>query len=595
MRVWRKLIQKIKDGSLKEIFGELRFLFSYNRKYKAQIAWYIFLGVFATVMGLASSVFVKYIIDAVTPSLMFPGAVVDRSLLVWLAIGYVGLALFRIGANALSGRVSAKIELRVDQEIRADVYEQIMRADWEAMSEYHSGDLLNRVDNDVSTISSSVLGWIPTLITRAVQFIGAFAIIFYYDPTLAGLALLSAPVMMFVSKTLMRKMREFNKRMRIVSSDVMAFNEESFQNVQIIKSFGIADQYSKRLRDVQATFRDVKLKYNKFSIKTSALMSVVGMIVSSACFGWAVFRLMSGHIAFGTMTLFLNLSSTLSSSFSALLGVVPSAISAATAAGRVKEIMELPPENREDDEIVEKMVERDGDNGFSVKIVDLDFSYRGAPPVLLHASLEAHPNEIVALVGPSGEGKTTLLRILLGIVSGKKGQSIVYGSEEQNAVRLSASTRRLFSYVPQGNTLFSGTVAENVRTMRPEATDDEVREALKAACAYEFIRDLPGEIYARVKERGGGFSEGQVQRISIARAYISDAPILLLDEATSALDVDTERRVLGNIMQSKKNKTCIVTTHRPSVLEVCTRVYRISEQKVTVLKTEDVQDLRVDF
>lgn len=583
----KKIIKKVKSGMLREIATELKWIYGYGKRYVGAIFWYIFLGVFGTAMGLGAGILSKEIIDGVT----------SRNLkgLVPAAVLFVLLQLFRIGTNAWTNRISAKINIRVDQEIRADVYDKIMSADWEAMSEYHSGDLLNRVDNDVSSVSSGVLGWIPEFITEMFQFVGTLAVILYYDPTLAGLALLSAPATVLISRMLLGRMRNYNKKMREVSSEVMSFNEESFHNIQVIKSFGLTDFYGQKLREVQKNYREVQLDYNKFSIITSAFMMVVATVASIACYGWGVYRLWGGYITFGTMMLFLQLSASLSQNFSALVSLIPSAVSAATAAGRLMSLTELPKESRADDEAAQTLLDRNKENGISLEAKNLSFSYKTRKDVFINANFFAKPGEIVALIGPSGEGKTTMLRILLGIVNPCGGSLKLYGTNTRDGLKVSASTRRLFSYVPQENTMFCGTVAENLRIMKQDATDEELNRVLKLACAYDFVHKKSNGLNTRIKEHGGGFSEGQLQRLSIARALLSDAPILLFDEATSALDVATERRVLRNIMKTDVRKTCIVTTHRPSVLGVCNRVYRISNGHIDDVNKEEIQQIMMDF
>ena len=214
--------------------------------------------------------------------------------------------------------------------------------------------------------------------------------------------------------------------------------------------------------------------------------------------------------------------------------------------------------------------------------------------MITDSSFHAHPGEIVALVGPSGEGKTTMIRLILGLIRPEKGQAVMIGADGRE-VPMNAETRHLFAYVPQGNTILSGTIAENMRMVKEDATDEEIIEALKVSCAWDFVEKMPDTIHSKIGERGRGFSEGQAQRIAIARAVLRDAPILLLDEATSALDVTTERRVLRNIISQKPNKTCIVTTHRPSVLNMCQRVYRVMETKVTELSEEEAGKMAIDF
>ena len=338
MKFAKKIIRKIREGTLREVMRELNWIYQYGLKYKGEILWYICLGIFGIATGLAGSVISKYIIDAVTGF--------DSHSFVPAAFAYVCLQLFTIGSRAWSSRISEKISIKVDQKIRADVYDKIMDADWEALSQFHSGDLLNRVDNDVSNVSSSVLGWVPDFMTRTLQFAGTLGIILYYDSTLALLALISAPITVAVSRSISKRIRDFNKKIKEVSSDVMVFNEESFQNVQLIKAFGLTDLYKKKLRNVQETYKTIRLDYNRYHVKATSGMSLVGSVVTMVCFGWGVYRLWSGHITYGTMTLFLQLATSLAGAFTALIYMVPSAISAATAAGRLMSVTQLPKEKR---------------------------------------------------------------------------------------------------------------------------------------------------------------------------------------------------------------------------------------------------------
>ena len=213
--------------------------------------------------------------------------------------------------------------------------------------------------------------------------------------------------------------------------------------------------------------------------------------------------------------------------------------------------------------------------------------------VLQESSLVADSGEIVALVGPSGEGKTTVIRLLLGLVYPERGE--VFLEAEGERVMVNADTRRYFAYVPQGNTILSGTIADNLRLTKADATEEEMMEALKAACAWEFVEKMPKGLYSSLGEKGRGLSEGQAQRIAIARALLRDAPVLLMDEATSALDVATERRVLRSLMESQPGRTCILTTHRPSVLSMCQRVYRVVDSRITELDEEEASHMAMDF
>ena len=583
----KKLIQRIQDGMLKEMYIEAKWMYTYVKKYKWGVIFYIFLGILGTVMGLASSVASKNLIDAVTGY--------DSSSIGVAAATIMGMSMGTIVVSGITSRISTKINVKVGNEIRADIYDQIINTDWESMSKFHSGDLLNRLTDDSSTVASSVLGWVPNLITQVVQFVCILSVVLYYDATMAIIALMSAPISIIVSRSLMLRMRKFNKEIRVVRSDMMSFNEESFQNLQSLKAFNLSNVFSKRLRKVQNNYTKVSLDYNKFSIITSSFMSIVGTFVYYSCFGWGVYRLWTGHITYGTMTLFLQLSSRLQGSFSSLIDLVPSAIGATTAAGRIMEVIGLPRERFKDEDLIEILEKNIGISGVSLELDNIDFTYLNTEkPVFKNATIEANPNEIIALVGPSGEGKSTMMRLVLGLTNPKKGRAIIRGFNGLEC-GISASTRKLMAYVPQEKTMFSGTIAENMRLVKLDATDEEIINALKAACAYDFVESLPQGIYSQIGERGSGFSEGQNQRLSIARAILRDSPILLLDEATSALDVATERKVLRNIMALAENRTCIVTTHRPSVLNMCDRVYKIAKGEVNLVSSAEVEKMIVDF
>lgn len=410
--------------------------------------------------------------------------------------------------------------------------------------------------------------------------------------TMAFIALLSAPFLLLVSRYLMRKMREYRKKVLETNSGMMGFEAEAFYNFDTIKSFGVMDHYSKRLGEWQQKYKDYNLEYNMFTIKTHIGVSLLSTMVSFVAFGYCLFRLWTDAITYGTMMLFLQQRSKLSTNFNSLVSIVPGMLNSAVSAHRVREIVELPKE-RHDPEAV-KELEKLASEGLTVRMRNVSFSYVKNKQVLSDSDFIAKPNEIVALVGPSGEGKTTMLRMILGLIHPENGDAVLVASDGRE-IPMNADIRSMFSYVPQGNTMLSGTIAENMRMIKEDATDEEIIEALKIACAWDFVKDMDRGIYGKLGERGRGVSEGQAQRIAIARAVLRNSPILLLDEATSALDVETERKVLRNIIQQRPNKTCIVSTHRPSVLNMCQRVYRVMETKVTELDEAASSKMVQDF
>ena len=408
---------------------------------------------------------------------------------------------------------------------------------------------------------------------------------------MAFIALGSAPFLLAMSKIVIKQQRAHNKEVRDLSSKLMGFEVETFYNFDTIKSFGTAPLYSRKMRSWQEKFKKASLDFNLFTIKTGVLMSVIGMIVEFAAFGYCLFRLWTGDITYGTMTLFLQQRSKLSGAFQSLVNIIPGFLSSSVSAHRIRELVELPKEVHIPESAAFDAYAADG---FKVRMNGVSFAYEQNRNIIADSRFKADPGEIVALVGPSGEGKTTMIRLILGLVHPELG-SVELVAKNGEHIPMNAETRHLFAYVPQGNTILSGTIAENLRMVREDATDDELIEALKIACAWEFVGKLPDTIHSSLGERGRGLSEGQAQRIAIARAVLRNAPVLLLDEATSALDVTTERQVLRNIVQQRPNKTCIVTTHRPSVLSLCQRVYRVVDSRVTELDEEESAQMAIDF
>ena len=580
----KMLIEKFKDGSIKEMWEEIKWMFSYGKNYKKEIVFYTILGVFSTVMSLISSVASKELINIVT------GIQTNRAL--EMAVLMVSMSLFSLLFNQAMSRITLKINIRIQNEIQADIFDKIIEVNWLDLSKYHGGDLLNRFSSDVGTVANSAIGWVPNLIINFFSFIATLCLILYYDPTMLFLSLANMPIMLLSSKVMMSRLRKYDMKVKEMNSEMMAFETETFSNIDSIKSFSLVHLFSDRLKGFQKRFKDVSLEYNWFSIKYNTIISLLGMVVSFSFYGWAVYRLWSGAINYGEMTLFLQQSGRLSSTFSALVSIIPSTISATISAKRLMEIIFLPKEPL--DIKTSEYLDRIQDKGFSLELEDVYFSYIQNKNVLVSSDLKANPGEIVALVGPSGEGKTTMIRLFLGLITPNQGNAYLIDYQGKK-YHLDASTRSLFAYVPQGNTIFSGTIADNLRMVKEEASDQEIIQALKSACAYDFVSRLEGGINAKIGARGQGLSEGQCQRIAIARALLRDAPILLLDEATSALDVSTERKVLNNIIVNHPNKTCIVTTHRPSVLNMCQRVYRVMDTKLTVLSEEESAKMAMDF
>ena len=573
-----ELNKRRKEGTFGEIFEDWKWIFSYSRRFKGSIAVYTILGLLSTTLGLVSSIAGKFLVDVVI------GHKVDQ---LWLAaLVMAGSALFSLSISNLSIRVRQKLSVDMTNAVKADVFDCVMDAGWQSLNEFSNGDILNRFHGDIGTVADNAISWLPNVVNSVYTFIATFIVIWYYSPLMSLIALSSAPVVLVMSRYLVQKQKSFREDMMKTTSEIYTFETEALYNLDTIKSFGIMNIFSLQLRELQMQYRRVTLAWNMFQIRTNIFMSLLSLVVEYVAYGYALFLLWGSHITYGTMTLFLQQRSALSGAFQSLLSIVPGFISSSVSAHRIQELMALPGEKHDPNNIPAEYYR----GGLTLKLKQVDFAYEEGEPVIEASDFEACPGQITALVGPSGEGKTTVLRLLLGMIEPEKG-ICTFLSESGRSLPVSADTRSLISYVPQGNTLLSGTIAENMRLARQDAADEEIIAALKLACAWDFIKKLPDGINDSIYERGKGLSEGQAQRIAIARALLRKAPVLLMDEATSALDVDTEKKVLQNILKKAPGHTYIITTHRPSVLSLSDRVYRVVDRQIVRLNHQEVENL----
>ena len=572
------LYDRYKEGTFGEIIEDWKWIFSYSKRYKGAIVFYTLLGIVSSTLALVAGVVSKYIIDIVTGY--------KTEMLPTLIALMVSSALFSLVFNNVLSRISIKLSLKIHHEIQADIFDKIMDSDWLSISRYRSGDILNRFTNDTRTVSSNAISWIPNIAIAVYSMLATFVVIWNYSKVMAFLSIASAPVMLTISRFIIGRQREYRRRTREISSKVMTFEVETFYNMDSIKSFGVSSLYGKKLREWQNQFKDISLESNLFSIKVNVFMTLISNAVQFAAFGYCLWLLWNHQITYGTMTLFLTQRSRMTSAFNSVVSIFPSFLNTSVSAHRIRELAQLPKEKHlSHEEISGKL---------KVILQNVDFAYEDDNPVIVGANFIANPGEISALIGPSGEGKTTMIRLILGLVEPNKGVSGIE-LEDGNFVPGNADIRFCFSYVPQGNTILSGTIAENMRVVKENASDEEIVECLKLACAWDFVKEMSQGINSSIGERGKGLSEGQAQRIAIARALLRDAPVLLLDEATSALDVTTERQVLRNIMEKNEDKTCIVTTHRPSVLALANRVYGVMDREVKELSKEESSRIAMDF
>lgn len=577
-------LKRIQDGRLKEMWTQTLWLYSYVRKYWFSIVLYTLIGLGGTGISLITSLLSRDLVDIVTGH--------KSNELLKTFIMYISFTLANVILSKILDYIATIISLKIDNAIKADIFEKMLLTRLEPLMSYHTGDLLTRWSSDASVISDGVLNWLPDLLIAIVRFLSALGIVLYYDPLFALLAIAGMPVSLLMSKTLLSRMQSRNLESAALNAKMMGFHQESFSNIQTIKAFDLIPLYVKKLHEYQKEYLQLQKKYQKLGILSSVFLSFVGLIVSYSCYGLGIYRVWSGTISYGTMTLFLSLSGTLTGTLNTLVGMVPSAINITTSSGRLMDIIKMPREDHSAAPKIDAFCQKNKQDGLSISLQDIQYAYAHGDTVFEHTDLVIEPDQIIALIGPSGEGKTTMLRILLALLEPQSGSLSIQNAKDTSVfVDYSPAIRRLFSYVPQGNAMFSGTIAQNMRNVKPDATDEEIITCLKTACAWDFVHKLPDGIYSTIGERGRGFSEGQVQRLSIARALLKKAPFLLLDEATSALDTVTEHRLLQNIMQKRAAGSCIVTTHRPTVLTICDKVYAIREKHCELLSSKDVDKI----
>lgn len=487
----------------------------------------------------------------------------------------IAFALINIAISQITNYISLKINISAKTDMQIEIFDRVMDTEWNGLQKYHSGDILSRINDDSSNIASGSLNFIPSIVTNIARFIGALAMVLYYDWTFAIFAFLGIPFSLVISRRMVRRMQNNSLGTSKKNSEIYGFMQETFTNIGFVKAFDLLDMYTKKFKESLNEYNNMRIEYNKMNIVSSIIMSLAGLLVSYSSYGWGIYRVWSGVISYGTMTMFLSLSGTLTGSVNSLGSSFSQAISLDTSARRILEILDMDKDDFSDDPKALKMLPDMRKDDFTVHFENASFHYEGSDDYIFKdVSLEMEKGKAYACVGPSGEGKTTFIRCLLSLIRLSEGKA--YVSCDGKELPLSASTRKFFSIVPQKSTMFSGSVRENLQAADPQASDEEMIEALKCACAWDFVSERGG-LDSEVLEGGNGFSSGQIQRIAIARAILRKAPILVLDEATSALDIATEEKVIANMMRDKEKRLTVVTTHRPSILKYCDETYNFKK------------------
>ena len=508
------------------------------------------IGVADVVLSLAQVWAVKHAIDVAS------GA--DTGSIYWAVGIMAALILGNFAINISGVWVRNILGIRAQNRMQQQMLNRIMQSEWHSKAHHHSGDILNRLEIDVSNVVTFLTETIPNTLSVLMMFIGAFFCLFAMDKTLAVILVAIIPLFLAVSKIYMQQMRRLTREVRDSDSRVQAVMQETIQHRMVIKTLEACNDMVQRLENTQAKLRENVVRRTSFSIFSNFIINFGFALGYLIAFLWAALRMSAGTLTFGGMTAFLQLVNKIQSPARNLTKLAPAFVSVFTAAERLMELAAEPLEEQGEPITVGAPC--------GIRLENVTYKYEdGTKNVISNLSFDFRPGSCTAILGETGAGKTTLVRMLLALMKPKEGRIVLYNGMEEHT--LSPRMRCNFVYVPQGNTLMSGTIRENLRLGKPSATDEEMKEALLMSCA-DFVFSLPDGLSTKCGEQGGGLSEGQAQRIAIARALLRDKHIMVFDEATSALDGDTECRLLGNILDNN-SRTVIFITHRPAVLQYC--------------------------
>lgn len=520
-------------------------------------------GLVSVVLSLAFVWASKRVIDTATGD--YKGSLLTAGL--WLG----SLIVAEIILFIIQRWVRNSLGVRTQNSIQQYFFRHLLHSEWHSKKTYHSGDILNRLERDVTDVVDILTQTIPATIVVFFQLGTAFWFLCLMDSSLAWVTVGILPVFIIMSRFYMLKMRSINKNVRESDSAIQSILQESVQNRMVLKTLEQCDNTIIKLDKRQGILRSQIMDRTRFSIFANTTLSIGFSGGYFIAFMWGAYRLSEGEITFGVMTAFMQLVARIQGPVLNITQLIPTFISVLTACERLMELEEQPLEA---DGEPEKLDDKGG-----VKIDNLTFQYNpeeNSKKVLENFSYTFPPGSSTAILGETGSGKTTLIRLMLALLHPTNGRITVYNDHQEFEVN--ALTRCNFVYVPQGNSLFSGTIRENMLMGRPDATEDDIRTALEYACA-DFVYKLKDGLDTRCSEKGGGLSEGQAQRIAIARALLRRGSILLLDEATSALDLETEKNLLQRLTQGEHGKTLIFVTHRLAVMEYCNQTLKIENRK----------------
>ncbi len=541
----------------------IQFLRYTSKGFRARIGIIILIGLAEVVFSLAFVWYSKIIIDTATG---------DREgVLLYYAIVLVVLIILQILFRLFDIRMRRMTEVRMGNSIRYSVFSHLLYTRWQELSSMHSGDMITRIIKDTDDVISMMVTAIPLTIVATTQFVGAVVLLYILDPVLALILGIGMPLLAFLSKLYYTHMRKYTLEVKESESLITSMVGESLLNQIVIRTFEQQENELDRLNKLQSKLHRSVHKRTNVSIFANLMLGITFNGGYITAFLWSTYGLAKKTVTFGMVTAYLQLVNRIQRPLFNLISLLPSIVAAKTAVERLVFLTGFKLEENDEKILLEGDV--------TLTIENLSFAYtKEANPVLSDFSMVVKPGTMVAVMGETGVGKTTLLRLLLALIKPTSGRIVI--EDESQLVEVSESTRSNFVYVPQGGSLFSGSIRDNLLLGNKEASDEELSRVLHIASA-EFVFDLPNGLETLLGENGSGLSEGQAQRVAIARSLLRPGKILLLDEATSALDSETELRFLKNLKREIGDRTVLFITHHAEIASFCDYQYNLTPYEGT--------------
>ena len=507
------------------------------------------------------------------------------------AVLTAALVAAQLGLRAVLRDLNERSRASLENAFKGRLFAELLRRDYAAVTAVHTGEWLNRLTSDTSVVAGSLTEILPSLLGMAVKLLSAMAMLLALERRFALLLLAGGAVTVVFTYLFRTRLKQLHKTVQEADGRLRVFLQERLGSLMVIRSFAAERETAAEAEEKMAGHQAARLARSRFSnlCNIGFGAAIHGMYLLGVC--WCGYGILRHTISFGTLTAVTQLISQIQAPFADITGVVPRYYSMIASAERLREAESLP-ESGEKPLSEEEICRFYRESFASAALENVTFAYyppadtvreldkSAMPRALENASLEIRRGEIVALTGQSGCGKSTALKLLMGAYPPDSGRVVLRERDGETAA-VTAAWRRLFAYVPQGNALMSGTIRQAVTFAYPDrmGDDEAIRAALTVACAGEFVAELEQGLDTPLGERGAGLSEGQLQRLAVARAVFSQCPVLLLDEATSALDTDTEKRLLENL-RDMTDRTAVIITHRPAALEICDRVLRFTEEGI---------------